>query len=186
LRARPNLKLFFAFALLIAGMLGFVLLQKRDPLSFDLRDGGRLDIVAVSVSTNHVAHFGNLPQKALFKIAGGRLSAKWVGYQMTTTAQDMRNGNLGIFVQHRLPQGELLAMNNVHNYKIKPVTQPHPSHPMFLSSGAGEFGLWELNYWTTNSANFLVENSRGELIGKFKILRDSGDHGDRFYIVRED
>jgi hypothetical protein len=141
------------------------------PLAFDLHDGTRLEIVHVSVSTNHIAHFGSSWQKLAFKIAGPRLSPKWVGYQMVTPAQDQMNGNLGIFVRHRDLSGEDRSFEWLHNLKIRPTSVPREPHSMFLSSGHGEFGLWELNYWNENYSDFVIENSKGEIVGRFSITK---------------
>ena len=144
------------------------LVGDRDATMFDLRDGTRLEIVRVSFSTNHVAHFGTLPQKVLFKIAGGRFSEKWVGHRMVIRSQVNIEGNLGIFVRHHVDPGN----HEVHDYKIKPVSQPRKEHSMFLSAGDGERGLWELNYWNEDYSNFLIENSKGQLVGRFRIMKD--------------
>jgi hypothetical protein len=156
----------FATLLLVLVML---LLRDRAPAIIDLRDGSQLQIVHVSVGTNHTAHFGNPFNKLLFKFAGARLSPKWVGYRMVTAAQDSIDGNLGIFVHHVRPAD---MWEYVHTYTIKPVTQPRKEHPMFLTSAQGGYGLWELNYWNQTSPSFLVENSKGEVVGRFNVTRD--------------
>ena len=160
-----------AVLIIVGSVIATFLAREPASMMFDLRDGTRLEIVRVSFSTNHVAHFGTTLQKALFKIAGGRLSQKWVGHLMMTPSQDGTNGNLGIFVRHHHGPGDH-AVNAFHNLKIKPVSQPRKEHSMFLSSGHGEFGLWELNYWNEDYSNFLIENSKGEVVGGFKIIKD--------------
>jgi hypothetical protein len=169
-----RLKLFTSLVglIIVAALLTIFLVRDPTSTTFDLRDGTQLEIVRISFSTNHIAHFGTVPQKVLFKIVGARLSEKWVGSLMVTPSQDSRNGNLGIFVIHRFDlSGD--TVENLHNYKIKPVSLPHEGHPMFLSSGQGLFGLWELNYWTENHSDFLVENSKGETVGRFQLTKDT-------------
>lgn len=43
---------------------------------------------------------------------------------------------------------------------------------MFLSSGAGEYALWELVGWTENHRDFLIQNSKGEPVARFQIIKD--------------
>jgi hypothetical protein len=182
---KRHLKLaILAFAMMIVLVATIIIVNRPDKLEFDLRDGTRLELVKISVSTNHVAHFGNDLQKLLFRTIGPRLDPKWIGYSMVTPSQDSLNGNLGIFVVHRLPVSSSgLRIDLLHNYKIRPVSLPRKEHTMFLSSGQGIFGLWELNYWNEAFSDFQIENFRGELVGRFKVARDKNGH---LEIVRSD
>ena len=158
-------------ALLLIPILALFLVPEPAGTTFDLRDGTQLEILQVSYGTKHVAHFGNLPQKLLFKITGPRLSYRWVGPSFVTPSQDSINGNLGLFVRHRLPPGDHPAHSYLH-LDIQPVSRPHKDHGMFLSSGAGEYGLFELNYWTENHRDFIIKNSKDEPVARFQIIKD--------------
>ncbi len=146
----------------------------RDPATttFDLRDGTRLEILHVNHGKQHIAHFGSLPQKLLFKITGPSLSYRWVGPAFDSTSRDINKGTLGVFVRHRLSYGD----NNPNPYydlKVDPVNSKAPGRAMFISSGAGEYSLWELVDWTTNQSHFLIINSKREPVAHFQIIKDS-------------
>ena len=162
--------------IIFTGVLISLLMREPGSVIFDLRDGSRLEILEISFSTNHVAHFGTIPQKLLFKLAGGRLSRKWVGHPMVIPAQDSIDGNLGIFVRHHVGPGDQ-DPNAFHYYKISSAVRPRKEHGMFLSAGDGEYGLWELNYWTENAPDFVVENSKGEVVIHFQIIKEAGMQG---------
>src|SRR5688572_1839879 len=160
-----------AALILLTPVLALLIFREPAPTTFDLRDGSRLEILRVSYGTQHVAHFGNIPQKTVFKITGPRLSYQWVGHSFVTPAQDSINGTLGLFVRHRLPSGDPDA-NSLHNFNIQPVARPRKDHAMILSSGAGEYGLWELVGWTENHSDFSIENAKGERVARFHIVKD--------------
>jgi len=159
-----------AALILLTPVLALLIFREPAPTTFDLRDGSRLEILRVSYGTQHVAHFGNIPQKTVFKITGPRLSYQWVGHSFVTPAQDSINGTLGLFVRHRLPRDP--DAHSFHNFHIQPVDRPHKDHSMFLSSGAGEYALFELNNWTEKHSGFTIENSKGEPVARFQIIKD--------------
>jgi hypothetical protein len=156
----------FFFPLLV-----LLLFREPAPTTFDLRDGTQLEILHVNHGTTHIAHFGTLPQKLLFKLTGPRLSYRWVGPSFSTTSQDHNKGTLGVFVRHRLSSGD----NNPNPYydlKVDPVNSKARGRAMFISSGAGEYSLWELVDWTEDQSHFLIINSNRQSVARFQIIKD--------------
>jgi hypothetical protein len=178
-KARKRLAL-LAAALLLVPILALFLVAESAGTTFDLRDGTHLEILRVNHGKQHIAHFGSLPQTLLFKITGPRLSYRWVGPAFDSSSRDINKGTLGVFVRHRLPYGDNNP-NPFYDLKVDTVNSKTPGRAMFISSGAGEYSLWELVDWTTNQSHFLIINSKREPVARFQIINDPRGR----YTIRE-
>ena len=168
---KPKRLLLLAALILLLPILALLLSREPATATFDLRDGTQLEILRVNHGKEHIAHFGTLPQKLLFKITGPRLSYRWVGPAFDSTSRDSKKGTLGLFVRHRLPYGHDNP-NPYYDLKVDLVNSKARGRAMFISSGAGEYSLWELVDWTEEQSHFLIINSNRQSVARFQIIKD--------------
>ena len=168
-------------ALLLVGVI--VSLASTRPLKFDLRDSTTLELLKAGVATNHTAFCGSLAQRCLYRVFGNRLSFKYVGYVLDTSAQNHIDGTLGILVRHQKASGEP-NFASAHNLKIKRLHANGREELLFLSSSLGECGLWEMAIPKDDRMTFIIENSRAERVGQFELLKEQNGEFS-FVVVRK-